>query len=77
MFMLHGENAYGVAALLGGTLDIESKRWRWLIWSGEVELRSCQGQKVSAVRGDEPVTFWQRIHDCSKHLLVAGGLQRE
>lgn len=47
----------------------------------EVELHSCQGQRVSAERGDEPVTFWQRIHanisDHSKHLLVAGGLQLE
>jgi len=47
----------------------------------EVILHSCQGQKVSAVSGDEPVTFWQRIHaniyDGSRHLLVAEGLQRE
>lgn len=47
----------------------------------EVELHSCQGQRVSAERGDELVTFWQRIHanisDHFKHLLVAGGLQLE
>lgn len=43
--------------LIRGTLDVKSKRWEWLIVPLRSSYAAARVRKVSAVRGDEPVTF--------------------